>query len=61
MKLLTVDDVAELLKVSTRHVWKLLSAGRFPQPIRIGRSVRWRRADVENWIDDGCPRVGMAE
>ncbi|MDA0854377.1 MAG: AlpA family phage regulatory protein, partial [Proteobacteria bacterium] len=25
-------------------------SGQFPQPIKIGRSSRWRSSDVEDWI-----------
>jgi predicted DNA-binding transcriptional regulator AlpA len=44
---LTVRDVAGLLGISERHVWKLHSTSRLPRPIRLGRSVRWLRRDIE--------------
>lgn len=43
---LSVRDVAELLGISTRHCWKLAASGRLPQPIRLGRSVRWIYTDI---------------
>ena len=52
--LLTVDDVARLLSVSTRTVWRLLSKGEFPEPVRLGKVVRWRLAEIQFWIDRGC-------
>ena len=56
-KPLLIDSrqVGELLNLSTRTVWRLLSAGKLPQPVRIGRSVRWSRSDIEIWIANGCP------
>jgi len=54
VKLLTVKDVAGLTSVSVRSIWKLTAAGQFPKPMRIGRSVRWRAIDVQNWIRNGC-------
>lgn len=54
-KLLTVNDVSELLSISARQVWNLLSTGRLPWPIRLGRSVRWRRDEVTEWMEAGCP------
>ena len=52
----TVGDVAELLGCSTRHVRRLADAGRMPRPLStIGRLVRWRRADVDQWLAAGCP------
>jgi predicted DNA-binding transcriptional regulator AlpA len=52
-ELLTVRDCAALLKLSTRQIWKLSRSERFPRPFRIGRSVRWRAADVQHFIDAG--------
>lgn len=55
--LIGADELAALLRISTRSLWRLLSAGRLPKPIRLGRSVRWRRVEVEIWINCGCPAV----
>jgi excisionase family DNA binding protein len=63
--MLDADAFAELLGVSTRHVRRLVDAGKCPQPVRLGRSCRWPRQAVEAWIGDGCPncrkRVGGAK
>ena len=49
-KLLTVNDIAKLLKLSTRSVWRLVKAKTIVEPIRIGGSIRWRPSDVATWI-----------
>ncbi len=54
-------QVGELLNLSTRTVWRLLSAGKLPEPVRIGRSVRWSRSDLETWIANGCPETAPVE
>jgi len=53
--LISVDQLADLLQVSTRTCWRLLSASALPQPIHVGSSVRWRMAEVKQWISEGCP------
>lgn len=53
--LLDVDALASLLGVSTRHVRRLVDAGKCPQPVRLGGCVRWSRAAVDAWIAAGCP------
>lgn len=53
--LLPARDLARMLAVSTRTLWRLLDAGKLIQPIRLGGSVRWRREEVEAWIRAGCP------
>lgn len=49
-RMIDVREVATILSVSTRSVWRLVSRGELPQPIRFGRNVRWRCADIEAWI-----------
>jgi excisionase family DNA binding protein len=56
-QLLKIGDVCQLLKISKRSVWRLISAGQFLPPVRVGRSVRWRRAEVEEWVKKGCPKT----
>lgn len=53
--MLDVEGFAGLLGVSTRHVRRLVDAGKCPQPVRLGGCVRWPRPAVERWIADGCP------
>ena len=52
--LIPADQFAKLMQVSTRTLWRLLSAGQVPQPVRIGGSVRWRVDQVKQWIASGC-------
>ncbi|MFN7878277.1 MAG: helix-turn-helix transcriptional regulator [Pirellula sp.] len=53
--MLKVDDVATLLAISTRQVFRLSDSGKMPRPLKLGGAVRWRRGDVEAWIAKGCP------
>ncbi len=53
--LLTARDVAAALKVSPRQIWKMLSSGKLVEPVRLGRSVRWRAEDIDEFIRLGCP------
>lgn len=56
--LIPVEQLAEMMNVSTRTVWRLLSAKRIPEPVRLGGSVRWPLDRVREWIDAGCPPQG---
>jgi predicted DNA-binding transcriptional regulator AlpA len=53
--LLTAPQVADLCAVSSRTVWRWDSLGLLPTPVRIAGTTRWRRADVESWVQAGCP------
>lgn len=50
--LLTVRQVAELLGIHTRSVWRMSLTGAIPAPIRLGhRVVRWRLSDLREHLD----------
>ena len=53
--MIDVDAVAELLGCSPRHVRRMADSGAMPRPIHLGRLVRWRKADVDQWLAAGCP------
>ena len=53
--LITAEEAAWLLGISRAHFYKLLSSGRLPAPVNLGRSVRWARAELEAWIATGAP------
>lgn len=52
---LDVDTVAAMLDCSPQHIRRLADAGRMPRPLRIGSLMRWRRTDLADWLDAGCP------
>lgn len=52
-RLLTAKQVAILLAVSERTVWRLDSAGKLPRPVRLGGSVRWRSYETHLWMAAG--------
>jgi excisionase family DNA binding protein len=55
----TADEVAALLAVSRRCLERWVSAGRLPPGARLalpGRTVRFSRAVIDQWIAAGCPR-----
>jgi excisionase family DNA binding protein len=56
--LLTAKELAAMLGISKRTLWRLLSAGKVSKPVRFGRNTRWRVAEVKEWIDLGCPVGG---
>ncbi len=53
--LLTVKEVAEMLGLSERTVYRLADVGNMPRPVKIGAAVRWRRNELDQWIEEGCP------
>jgi excisionase family DNA binding protein len=54
--LISAEELANLLGLSKRHVWRLLSRGDLIKPIKIGSTTRWPLDAVREWITVGCPR-----
>lgn len=50
-RLLTIDEVSDYLQTPKSTLYSLRSDGRGPLSRRVGRSLRYRRADVESWLD----------
>jgi excisionase family DNA binding protein len=48
--LLTVDEVADLLRVSRDTVYAWTGEGRLPKPIRVGRRLVWRAEAIEDLL-----------
>jgi len=55
VKLVGADQLAEMLSVSPRHIWRQRAAGKLPNPVKVGECVRWLSSDIEAWLEMGCP------
>lgn len=51
--LLTREQLAEKLGISTWTVWSWVKKGILPKPIPLGpaKMHRWRAIDIEIWLD----------
>ncbi|MFN0135695.1 MAG: helix-turn-helix transcriptional regulator [Phycisphaerae bacterium] len=58
---LSATALANRLGISRAHVWKLLSLGRLPAPVRLGRAVRWDKRIVDAWLAAGAPPLSQWE
>lgn len=50
LRLVTLSEAAEMLSISIRTLHREISAGRFPRPIKIGRSARVPVSALEAYI-----------
>jgi excisionase family DNA binding protein len=50
-ELLTIEEVAERLRVSVLTVRWLRQEGRFAPAIRVGRRLVWDARDVASWLE----------
>jgi excisionase family DNA binding protein len=55
-RLLTVMEVAALMRVSNMTVYRLIKAGQLAA-IRVGKNYRIRESDVNRYLSDRAVRV----
>ena len=56
---LTTEEVLEYLQVNLRTVYRLIKAGKIPA-VRVGRQWRFRKRDIDAWLDSQRPRAEHA-
>jgi excisionase family DNA binding protein len=54
---LTTEEVLEYLQVNLRTVYRLIKAGKIPA-VRVGRQWRFRKRDIDAWLETQRPRTG---
>ncbi len=54
---LTTEEVLEYLQVNLRTVYRLIKAGKIPA-VRVGRQWRFRKRDIDAWLDTQRPSRG---
>ncbi|WP_233203967.1 helix-turn-helix domain-containing protein [Novosphingobium sp. HII-3] len=50
IEILTMREVADFLKINEKTAYKLTAAGKLPG-FKVGGSWRFKRADIESWIE----------
>jgi excisionase family DNA binding protein len=56
---LTTEEVLAYLQVNLRTVYRLIKAGKIPA-VRVGRQWRFRKRDIDAWLDSQRLRPGRA-
>lgn len=49
-KMVDMAFITEFTGLSDKWFYKLIQDGLFPKPIKLGRSSRWLKSEVEDWV-----------
>jgi prophage regulatory protein len=41
---------AKGIKFSDTHIWRLIRAGNFPKPVRIGNRLHWVESEIDEYV-----------
>ncbi|MCW2718835.1 MAG: hypothetical protein JWR81_2657 [Pseudonocardia sp.] len=50
-RLLSINDVSELLQLPVQSIYKQRSMGVFCPAYKIGHHLRWRRSELMAWLE----------
>jgi excisionase family DNA binding protein len=53
---LTTEEVLDYLQVNLRTIYRLIKAGKIPA-VRVGRQWRFRKRDIDAWLESQRPRT----
>lgn len=56
-RFLTVQEVADLMRVSSMTVYRLIKSGEL-RAVRVGRSFRVRQEDVDGYLEASYTQAG---
>lgn len=53
----SADELAQILKVGRRTIWRWTAQGKLPPPIYFSpRTARWRERDIRHILDQGISK-----
>lgn len=50
--LLAFNPLSGYVSMGRSRVYALIYEGKFPPPIKIGRSSRWLKSEIDSWITE---------
>lgn len=48
--LLAFEPLSHYVSFGRSRIYQLIAAGEFPEPIKVGKSSRWVKAEIDAWI-----------
>lgn len=51
-KMVDMVFITEFTGLSDKWFYKLIQDGLFPKPIKLGRSSRWLRSEIQVWVQE---------
>ncbi|QXX81604.1 AlpA family transcriptional regulator [Providencia sp. R33] len=51
-QLVDIKFITQFTGLTDKWFYKLIKEGEFPKPIKLGRSSRWFKSEVEQWLEN---------
>ena len=46
------QDTLDKQNITRSYLYKMLNEGSFPKPKKLGRTSRWIKSDIEQWLKE---------
>ncbi|NIH20310.1 helix-turn-helix transcriptional regulator [Morganella morganii] len=50
--LVDMKEITKFTGLTDKWFYKQIQEGQFPKPIKLGRSSRWQKSEVEAWLQE---------
>lgn len=50
--LLKFEEVSSQVGLGRTAIYRMIGAGDFPAPVKLGRASRWSQREVQAWLDE---------
>ena len=57
---LTIEELADYLKISKSTLYKLVREGKIPSQ-KVGRHWRFRKTAIDNWLEENRTNIPVKE
>lgn len=51
-RLLRIDEVTRIIPLARSTIWRHVAEGRFPAPVRHGRSTFWKESAIAEFVSN---------
>ncbi|BCA38793.1 helix-turn-helix transcriptional regulator [Kluyvera ascorbata] len=51
-RLIGLDFITAYTGLSDKYFYALIKKGMFPRPIKLSRSSRWKKSELDKWIEE---------
>lgn len=55
--MMDIQELCKYLKCGRNSIYKNIEKGNLPAPLKVGRLSRWRKEEIDEWIDRNNKKI----
>ena len=53
--LIDIKDLSRMIGERPKQIYRMIATGKLPYAMQHKRGLRWRKKEIEAWVEEGCP------